>query len=49
MYKELTIAQRTIMTPGPVEAHPAVLQAMTNRILGQFDPNFWRSWMRSKK
>ncbi len=27
MYKELTIAQRTIMTPGPVEAHPAVLQA----------------------
>lgn len=40
MYKELTIAQRTIMTPGPVEAHPAVLQAMTNRILGQFDPNF---------
>lgn len=40
MYKELTIAQRTIMTPGPVEAHPAVLQAMTNRIVGQFDPNF---------
>lgn len=40
MYKELTIAQRTIMTPGPVEAHPVVLQAMTNRILGQFDPNF---------
>ncbi|WP_291292903.1 alanine--glyoxylate aminotransferase family protein [Enterococcus sp.] len=40
MYKELTIAQRTIMTPGPVEAHPVVLQAMTNRILGQFDPSF---------
>lgn len=40
MFNELTIPQRTIMTPGPVEAHPAVLQAMTRRILGQFDPAF---------
>ncbi|MCB5951214.1 alanine--glyoxylate aminotransferase family protein [Enterococcus sp. BWT-B8] len=40
MYKELAIPQRTIMTPGPVEAHPVVLKAMTSRILGQFDPMF---------
>lgn len=40
MYNELFIPQRTIMTPGPVEAHPAVLKAMTSRILGQFDPAF---------
>lgn len=37
---ELVIPERTIMTPGPVEAHPVVLQAMTRRILGQFDPAF---------
>ncbi|WP_430611311.1 pyridoxal-phosphate-dependent aminotransferase family protein [Enterococcus sp. DIV0876] len=40
MFNELMIPQRTIMTPGPVEAHPVVLQAMTRRILGQFDPAF---------
>ncbi|MGX7092685.1 pyridoxal-phosphate-dependent aminotransferase family protein [Hutsoniella sourekii] len=40
MYQPLQIPQRTIMTPGPVEAHPQVLQAMSNRILGQFDPAF---------
>ena len=31
---------RTIMTPGPVEAHPSVLRAMASPILGQFDPAF---------
>ncbi|MFW8053301.1 pyridoxal-phosphate-dependent aminotransferase family protein [Vagococcus fluvialis] len=31
---------RTIMTPGPVEAHPSVLRAMSSPILGQFDPAF---------
>lgn len=40
MYKEIDIPQRTIMTPGPVEAHPKVLRAMSNTILGQFDPAF---------
>lgn len=40
MYKDIEIPQRTIMTPGPVEAHPKVLRAMSNTILGQFDPAF---------
>ncbi|MDO3410421.1 alanine--glyoxylate aminotransferase family protein [Saccharibacillus sp. CPCC 101409] len=40
MFKELDIPQRTIMTPGPVEAHPKVLRAMSHTILGQFDPAF---------
>ncbi|TES45972.1 alanine--glyoxylate aminotransferase family protein [Halalkalibacterium halodurans] len=31
---------RTIMTPGPVEVDPRVRQAMSNSILGQFDPSF---------
>lgn len=31
---------RTIMTPGPVEAHPSVLRAMGTPIVGQFDPAF---------
>ncbi|MFD2706112.1 pyridoxal-phosphate-dependent aminotransferase family protein [Salibacterium lacus] len=33
-------AKRTIMTPGPVEAEPRVLRAMSTPILGQFDPLF---------
>lgn len=40
MYREIDIPQRTIMTPGPVEAHPKVLRAMSHTILGQFDPAF---------
>ncbi|MBP1904616.1 (S)-ureidoglycine-glyoxylate aminotransferase [Paenibacillus turicensis] len=40
MFKEIDIPQRTIMTPGPVEAHPKVLRAMSHTILGQFDPAF---------
>lgn len=40
MFSELTIPNRTIMTPGPVEAHPNVLRAMSSRILGQFDLAF---------
>ncbi|MGK5508859.1 pyridoxal-phosphate-dependent aminotransferase family protein [Brevibacillus formosus] len=39
-YKELTTSQRTIMTPGPVEAEPSVLRVMGSPILGQFDPEF---------
>ncbi len=34
------LAKRTIMTPGPVEAEPRVLRAMSAPILGQFDPAF---------
>ncbi|MEO1772420.1 pyridoxal-phosphate-dependent aminotransferase family protein [Candidatus Enterococcus ferrettii] len=40
MFSELVIPSRTIMTPGPVEAHPNALKAMTSTILGQFDPAF---------
>lgn len=40
MYKELSPSLRTIMTPGPVEAEPRVLRAMSIPILGQFDPEF---------
>ncbi|MEC3840114.1 pyridoxal-phosphate-dependent aminotransferase family protein [Bacillus amyloliquefaciens] len=38
--KELSIPQRTIMTPGPTEAEPGVLRAMGAPIIGQFDPAF---------
>ncbi|CAM3382990.1 hypothetical protein M3558_22980 [Brevibacillus invocatus] len=31
MYKELSPSLRTIMTPGPVEAEPRVLRAMSIR------------------
>lgn len=37
---ELKISDRLIMTPGPVMVDPRVSQAMSNRILGQFDPEF---------
>lgn len=39
-YKELNLPSRTIMTPGPVEADPRVLRAMSTPIIGQFDPVF---------
>lgn len=40
MYQQLNFLRRTIMTPGPVEAHPSVLRQMGQTILGQFDPEF---------
>lgn len=39
-FKQLQTPSRTIMTPGPVEVDPRVLQAMSTPILGQFDPAF---------
>lgn len=39
-FKPLQVPKRTIMTPGPVEVDPRVLQAMSTPILGQFDPAF---------
>lgn len=39
-FEPLQVPLRTIMTPGPVEVDPRVLQAMTNPIVGQFDPFF---------
>ncbi|WP_100332604.1 pyridoxal-phosphate-dependent aminotransferase family protein [Bacillus xiapuensis] len=39
-YQEINAPLRTIMTPGPVEADPRVLRALSQPILGQFDPAF---------
>ncbi|MEY8353582.1 alanine--glyoxylate aminotransferase family protein [Lachnospiraceae bacterium 54-53] len=39
-YKEINPSPRTLMAPGPVEADPRVLRAMSAHILGQFDPEF---------
>src|SRR5699024_6627125 len=39
-YKELNLPTRTIMTPGPVEADPRALRALSAPIIGQFDPQF---------
>ncbi len=39
-YADLSPSPRIIMTPGPVEADPRVLRAMSHGILGQFDPEF---------
>ncbi|GMK38839.1 purine catabolism protein PucG [Paenibacillus sp. CCS19] len=41
-YAELSPSPRIIMTPGPVEAEPRVLRALSYPILGQFDPEFTR-------
>ena len=40
MFQPLSIPSRTIMTPGPVEAEPRILRAMSMPILGQYDPVF---------
>lgn len=40
MISEFYTPIRTIMTPGPVEAHPSVLRKMATPTIGQFDPYF---------
>lgn len=40
IYSEINPSPRTLMAPGPVEADPRVLKAMTTHIMGQFDPEF---------
>ena len=37
---EIDPPQRLLMGPGPVNAHPRVLRAMSADLLGQFDPEF---------
>lgn len=39
-WQPINVPQRTIMTPGPVEADPRVLRALATPIVGQFDPSF---------
>ena len=38
MFGEIDPPQRLLMGPGPVNAHPRVLRAMSADLLGQFDP-----------
>jgi (S)-ureidoglycine-glyoxylate aminotransferase len=40
VYRDLSLPQRTIMTPGPVEVDPRVLRVMSTPVIGQFDPAF---------
>lgn len=40
IYEELNPAPRLLMGPGPINADPRVLRAMSMPLLGQFDPGF---------
>ncbi|HEX2566566.1 MAG TPA: alanine--glyoxylate aminotransferase family protein [Burkholderiales bacterium] len=40
LYEELNPAPRLLMGPGPINADPRVLRAMSAGLLGQFDPQF---------
>src|SRR5687768_5800717 len=44
-FGELRPTPRLLMGPGPINAYPSVLQAMSTQLLGQFDPQF-REYMR---
>ncbi len=41
-FDELNPAARLLMGPGPINADPRVLKAMSTQLLGQFDPQFRR-------
>src|SRR5258706_2061031 len=45
LFEDLNPPQRLLMGPGPINAHPRVLQAMSAPLLGQFDPQF-REYMK---
>jgi (S)-ureidoglycine-glyoxylate aminotransferase len=38
LFGQIDPPQRLLMGPGPVNAHPRVLRAMSADMLGQFDP-----------
>ena len=42
LFDELDPPPRTLMGPGPIDAEPRVLRAMSMPLLGQFDPAFTR-------
>ncbi len=44
MFDDLNPAPRLLMGPGPINADPRVLRAMSAQLLGQFDPQF-RAYM----
>src|SRR5687768_820804 len=45
LFEDLNPPQRLLMGPGPINAHPRVLAAMSAPLLGQFDPQF-REYMK---
>jgi (S)-ureidoglycine-glyoxylate aminotransferase len=45
MVEEINPAPRLLMGPGPINADPRVLRAMSAQLLGQFDPQF-RDYMK---
>jgi len=45
LFEELNPAPRLLMGPGPINADPRVLRAMSAALLGQFDPQF-RDYMK---
>jgi (S)-ureidoglycine-glyoxylate aminotransferase len=45
MYEEINPAPRLLLGPGPINADPRVLRAMSAQLLGQFDPQF-REYMK---
>jgi (S)-ureidoglycine-glyoxylate aminotransferase len=45
LFEDLAPAPRMLMGPGPINADPRVLRAMSAPLLGQFDPQF-RAYMR---
>lgn len=45
MVEEINPAPRLLMGPGPINADPRVLRAMSAQLLGQFDPQF-RAYMK---
>ena len=45
LFEELNPAPRLLMGPGPINADPRVLRAMSAALLGQFDPQF-REYMK---
>lgn len=44
-YSDINPLPRLLMGPGPINADPRVLRAMSSQLLGQFDPQF-RAYMR---
>ena len=40
LFDALSPLPRLLMGPGPINAHPRVLQALSTQLLGQFDPQF---------
>src|SRR5688500_19717122 len=45
MHDEINPAPRLLMGPGPINADPRVLRAISAQLLGQFDPQF-RTYMK---